>query len=47
VAEVTEILNISLRSVRRLIKDGKLPIVRIGRLVRVRPEALAAVVNGE
>jgi len=46
-AEVAEILRISLRSVRRLIKDGKLPIVRIGRLVRIQPEALAAFIDGE
>jgi len=46
-AEVAEILRISLRSVRRLIKDGKLPIVRIGRLVRIRPEALARFIDGK
>jgi len=44
-AEVGEILHISLRSVRRLVKDGKLPIVRVGRLVRIRPEALAALID--
>jgi excisionase family DNA binding protein len=46
-AEVAETLRISLRSVRRLIKDGKLPIVRVGRLVRIRPEALAALIDGK
>jgi excisionase family DNA binding protein len=46
-AEVAEILNVSLRSVRRLIKDGKLPIVHVGRSVRIRPEALQALIDGE
>jgi excisionase family DNA binding protein len=46
-AEVAEILNISLRSVRRMIKNGTLPIVRIGRLVRIQPEALAALIGKE
>ena len=38
VAEAAKILNVSLRTVRRLISDGRLAVVRIGRLVRVRPE---------
>jgi excisionase family DNA binding protein len=46
-AEVAEILNISLRSVRRMIKNGTLPIVRIGRLVRIQLEALAALIGKE
>jgi excisionase family DNA binding protein len=46
-AETAEILNVSLRSVRRLIKENKLPIVRVGHSVRVRPEALAALIGGE
>ena len=41
VAEAAEILNISLRSVRRLIAEKKLRVVRIGRAVRIHPEALA------
>ena len=45
-AEVAEMLSVSLRSVRRLIKDGKLPIVRVGRAVRIRPEALEALIEG-
>jgi excisionase family DNA binding protein len=44
-AQVAEILNVNLRSVRRLIKAGKLPIVRIGRAVRIRPETLAALIE--
>jgi excisionase family DNA binding protein len=45
-AEVAEMLSVSLRSVRRLIKDGKLPIVHVGRSVRIRLEALEAFING-
>jgi len=43
---VAERLNISLRSVRRMIADGRLPFVRIGRSVRVRLEALEALIEG-
>jgi excisionase family DNA binding protein len=39
-AEVAEQLHMSLRSVRRMIRDGRLPIARFGRAVRIRPEAL-------
>jgi excisionase family DNA binding protein len=46
-AEVARILNISIRQVRRLIKDGKLPIVRVGRAVRIRPESLDKLIDGE
>jgi len=47
-AEVAEILHVSTRSVRRLIKDGKLPIVRVGRrAVRIRPEAVETLIDGE
>jgi excisionase family DNA binding protein len=40
-------LSLSLRSIRRMIADGRLPIVRIGRSVRIRPEMLAALIEGE
>jgi excisionase family DNA binding protein len=46
-AEAARVLNLSLRSVRRLIKDKKLPAIHVGRLVRIHPEALAALINGE
>lgn len=46
-AEAAAILRVSLRTVRRLIADGTLPIVRVGHLVRIRPEALAAMIEGE
>lgn len=38
--EVAEILNVSLRSVRRLIAERRLAVVRIGRAARIRPESL-------
>jgi excisionase family DNA binding protein len=44
-AEVAEILHISLRSVRRMIADGRLPIVRLGHSVRVHPEALEVMIE--
>jgi excisionase family DNA binding protein len=46
-AETAEILNVSLRTVRRLIAQKKLAIVRVGHAVRIRPEALAALIGGE
>jgi excisionase family DNA binding protein len=39
--QVAEILNVSVRTVRRLIVQKKLAAVRIGKAVRVPPEALA------
>lgn len=38
--EVAAALNVSTKTVRRLISRGQLPAVRIGRAVRVRPEEL-------
>jgi len=46
VAGVAKILNVSPRTVRRLIKDGKLPILHVGRSVRIRPEAIEAFIDG-
>ena len=40
VPQVAEILNVSFRTVRRLIKSGKLRKVLIGSSVRVSPEVL-------
>jgi len=40
VADVAEVLRLSVRSVRRLIADNRLRAVRIGRAVRVRAEDL-------
>ena len=46
-AEVAEVLNVSIRTVRRLIKDKKLSVVHVGRAVRIRPEALETLIGGE
>jgi excisionase family DNA binding protein len=40
VTEVAKILNTSEKTVRRLIADGRLRVVRIGSLVRVAPADL-------
>ena len=38
--DTCEILNCSMKTVRRRIKCGKLPIIRDGRLKRVHPDDL-------
>ena len=38
--EVAERLNVSLPTVRRLVKEGRIQTVRVGRILRVRPEDL-------
>jgi excisionase family DNA binding protein len=45
IAEAADLLGLSPRSVMRLIKDGKLRVVRIGRAVRIRPEHLKDLVE--
>lgn len=47
VDDVIEITQISLRQVRRMIASGELPVVRFGKLVRIRPSDLAARLQGE
>jgi excisionase family DNA binding protein len=37
VAQVAEILNVSEKTVRRLIKKGRLRVIRIGGLLRIDP----------
>jgi excisionase family DNA binding protein len=37
VGETAAILNLSTRTVRRLIASGTIPVVSIGRSVRIRP----------
>ena len=46
VAEVASHLSVSIRTVRRLIADGSVQIIRVGSAVRVSPEALSAYVTG-
>ena len=38
VSEVSEILNVSDSVTRRLIKEGKLPAIRIGKVIRIKNE---------
>ena len=40
--EVATRCRVSLRTVRRWIADGELPVLRLGRSVRIRKSALAA-----
>jgi excisionase family DNA binding protein len=42
VADVAQVLRVSTRTVRRLIKSGALASVTVGRSIRVRAEDLAA-----
>jgi excisionase family DNA binding protein len=39
------ILNVSLRTIDEKIASGDIPVVRIGRSVRIRPETLELFVN--
>jgi len=45
VDDVAAVLRLSPRSVRRMIEDGRLPVIRLGRAVRVHPSALSALVD--
>jgi excisionase family DNA binding protein len=45
--EVADLLNLSLRTIRRLIAQERLPVVRIGKAVRIRPETLASLIGDE
>jgi excisionase family DNA binding protein len=40
--ETAEILNVSTRTVRRLIDSGALPVHRLGRLIRISDADIAA-----
>jgi excisionase family DNA binding protein len=45
IAQVAEYLNVSQRTVRRMVKTRVLPVVRIGRSIRVSESALARLVT--
>ena len=45
--EVADQLNVSVRTVRRLIAQKKLATIRIGRAVRILPGSLARLIAGE
>jgi excisionase family DNA binding protein len=40
VAQAADISQISERQIRRMIGDGRIPVVRFGRAVRIRPKDL-------
>jgi excisionase family DNA binding protein len=42
IAETAELLSVSVRTVRRLIESGALPVHRIGRAVRISDADIAA-----
>lgn len=46
VDDVAEVLQLSPRSVRRMVADGRLPVIRLGRAVRVHPSAVATLMDG-
>ena len=47
IARVAQVLALSERSVRSLIAEGSLPVIRVGaRAVRVHPEDLAGFIDG-
>ena len=46
VDDVAEVLQVSPRSVRRMVADGRLPVIRLGRAVRVHPLAVATLMDG-
>ena len=47
VKDVAQFLQCSIRKVQRMIDTGELEAIRIGRLVRVRPEALQALIESK
>lgn len=44
-AETAEVLRVSLRSVRRWIADGAIPVVRLGRKVLIRRSDLRSAIR--
>jgi excisionase family DNA binding protein len=47
VSEVAQRLRLSERQIRRMIADGRIPVVRLGRAVRIRSEVVAALIEGK
>ena len=47
VPEAAAVLRLSVRTVRRLIAQQKIPTIHIGRAVRIREEALRAFIEGK
>ena len=42
---VSELLSVSVRTVRRMITSGEIPVVRIGRAVRIRRVDIEALIG--
>ena len=47
VPEAADVLRLSIRTVRRLIAQQKIPTIHIGRAIRIREEALRALIEGK
>ena len=47
VTEAAAVLRLSVRTVRRLIAEQKIATIHIGRAVRIREEALRALIEGK
>ncbi|MFZ1505276.1 MAG: helix-turn-helix domain-containing protein [Anaerolineae bacterium] len=47
VAELTELLDVHIDSVRRMMREGRLPAVKIGRKWYVRRDVFDALTRGE
>ena len=45
VNEVAELVHLSVRQIHRLIADGRLTAMHLGRTVRIRPEAVLRLVD--
>ena len=45
VEEVAALVHLSVRHIRRLTADGRLPTIHFGRAVRIRPEAVLRLVD--
>jgi excisionase family DNA binding protein len=43
---VAETLGVSERTIRRMIADGRIPVLRVGRGIRVRAADLTRLING-
>lgn len=43
--DVAELLHVSTRTIRRMIATGQLPVIRLGRAVRVHPSALTELMD--
>jgi excisionase family DNA binding protein len=47
VGELAKQLRLSERQIRRMIADGRIPVLRFGRAVRIKPAVAAALLEGK